>query len=205
MTDRPPGILTQKQREFIRASEDERSELMNNRQEHYKYRKRIQRRIENALADFRLLSEFDREFSTDDVDEAFSGDEDGEEIDAGAYVTDAFRFLARALDDDDAPLYPNSDVQPAYDEQVECLERALERDAAERKDSVVEVDLSLSVSGALPPEAVLRELEHGDASPAERMRFVTLLQEMDIDSDRLAEAAPELVGDSGDSGDDADE
>jgi len=162
MTDRPPGILTSKQREFIRASEAERDEMMSSRQEHYKYRKRIQRRIENALADFRLLSEFDREFSTDDVDEAFSGGEDGEEIDAGAYVSDAFRFLARALDDDDAPLYPNSDVQPAYDELVESLEQALERDAAERKDSVVEVALSLSMSGALPPEAVRREQTQTD-------------------------------------------
>lgn len=191
--NRPPGILTSKQREFIRASEAERDELMSSRQEHYKYRKRIQRRIENALADFRLLNEFDRDFSTDDVDKAFSGGEDGEEIDAEAYVPDALRFLARALDDDDAPLYPNSDVQPAYDELVEGLEKALERDAAERKDSVVSVDLSLSVSAPLPPEAVLRELEHGEPSAGEKMRFVTLLREMGVDSDRIAEAAPEFV------------
>jgi hypothetical protein len=193
MTKRPTGILTSKQREFVRASEEERRESISNRKEHYKYRKRIQRRIENALADFRLLNEFDRDFSTDDVDQAFSGGEGGEEIDAAAYVPDALRFFARALDDDDAPLYPNTDVQPAYDELVESLEKALERDAAERKDSVVEVNLSLSVSAPLPPEAVLRELEHGDASPAEKMRFVTLLQEMGIDDDRIAEAAPELV------------
>jgi hypothetical protein len=192
MTKRPTGILTSKQREFVRASEEERRESISNRKEHYKYRKRIQRRIENALVDFRLLNEFDRDFSTDDVDQAFSGGEDGEEIDAAAYVPDALRFFARALDDD-APLYPNTDVQPAYDELVESLEKALERDAAERKDSVVEVNLSLSVSAPLPPEAVLRELEHGDASPAEKMRFVTLLQEMGIDDDRIAEAAPELV------------
>jgi len=193
MTKRPTGILTSKQREFVRASEEERRESISNRKEHYKYRKRIQRRIENALVDFRLLNEFDRDFSTDDVDQAFSGGEGGEEIDAAAYVPDALRFFARALDDDDAPLYPNTDVQPAYDELVESLEKALERDAAERKDSVVEVNLSLSVSAPLPPEAVLRELEHGDASPAEKMRFVTLLQEMGIDDDRIADAAPELV------------
>jgi hypothetical protein len=192
MTQRSPGILTPKQREFIRADEDERRESISNRKEHYKYRKRIQRRVENALADFRLLNEFDRDFSTDDVDKAFSGGEDGEEIDARAYVPDALRFLARALDDDDAPLYPNSDVQPAYDDLVESLEKALERDAAERKDSVVEVDLSLSVSAPLPPEAVLRELEHGDLDAPERIRLVVLLQEMNVDDDRIAEAAPEF-------------
>lgn len=188
MTQRPPGILTPKQREFIQASEEERRESISNRKEHYKYRKRIQRRIENALADFRLLNEFDRDFSTDDVDKAFSGDEDGEEIDARVHVPTALRFLARALDDDDAPLYPNSDVQPAYDDLVESLEKALERDAAERKDSVVEVDLSLSVSAPLPPEAALRELEHGDPDASERIRLVALLQEMDVDGDRIAEA-----------------
>lgn len=59
---------------------------------------------------------------------------------------------------------------------VESLEKTLERDAAERKDSVVEVDLSLSVSAPLPPEAVLRELEHGDLDTSERIRLVALLQ-----------------------------
>jgi hypothetical protein len=222
MTEREPGILTEPQREFIRLPQDDRRADYN-RQERYKYRTRIQRRLENAMLDFRLLHEFDRDFSTDDVADVFSGGGPAEipddktvdeaidaEVNAAAYVPTAVRFFARALDhvagnddgDDTQPLYSVDDVGPVYRELLDAVEKGIERDAAERKDTVLSVDVSLDVSGPETAELVLDRLEHGGLDPSEKLRLVSLLKEVGVDDDRLAAVAPEVIpGDQDDATD----
>jgi hypothetical protein len=196
MTDRGPGILTKEQRKFVRMSEPERKESFN-RQERYKYRKRIQKRLENAMVDFRLLHEFDEDFSTSEVEDAFAPTEgeraDDPDIMASAYVPTAVRFFARGLDSDNETLYDLNQLGAIYDPLLSAVERAIERDVADRKDTLVSLDLAVDVSGPETRVRALDQLAEDDLPAREKLRLVSLLQQAGVDDDRLAEAAPDVV------------
>lgn len=191
MTDRPQGILTPDQRAFIRMDPEERRAAYD-RRVRYEYRRRIQDRVENALVDFRVLHELDRTDDHNVVAEAFSGGDDGAGIDAGAYVPSAVKFFARALDRENAPLYSGSDVPVAYDELLSAVEKGIERDAAERKDTVLSVSVSVEVSEESVDD-LIEQLKADEPATPEKLRLVALLQEVGVDDDRLAEVAPEVV------------
>jgi hypothetical protein len=190
MNTRGPGVLTKSQREYVRQSPEERREE-HNAQERYEYRQRIQRRIENAVADFRLLHEFDRTADSDVVGRAFSGGDDADELDAGVYVPSAIQFFAAGLDRGNQPLRSVDDLV-AYDDLLAAVETGVERDAADRKDTVLSLDLSVE-AGEEAAEDVLERLDRGSMPTREKLRLVGLLKSLGVDDDRLAEVAPEVV------------
>jgi hypothetical protein len=179
---------------------EERREAFD-RRERYEYRQRIQTRLENALVDFRDLHELDRTDDHNVVDDAFSGGDDGGEIDAGAYVPSAVKFFARALDRENAPLYSVSDVPAAYDELLTAVEKGIERDAAERKDTVLSVEVSVKVTEESVDD-LIEQLKADEPATPEKLRLVALLKEVGVDDDRLAEVAPEVIPGSADPDDD---
>jgi hypothetical protein len=190
MSNRGPGILTKPQRKYVRQSPEDRREE-HSAQERYEYRQRIQRRIENAVADFRLLHKFDRTADSDVVGRAFSGGDDADELDAGAYVPSAVEFFACGLDPDNQPVRSVDDLA-AYDELLTAVEKGVERDAADRKDTVLSLDLSVE-AGEEAAEDVLYRLNRGGMPTREKLRLVGLLKSLGVDDDRLAEVAPEVV------------
>jgi hypothetical protein len=191
VTDRPQGVLTPDQRAFIRMTTEKRREAFG-RRERYEYRQRIQDRVENALVDFRVLHELDRTDDHNVVAAAFSGGADGEQVDAGAYVPSAMKFFARALDRQNAPLYSVSDVPGAYDELLSAVEKGIERDAAERKDTVLSVSVSVEVTEESVDD-LIEQLKTDEPATPEKLRLVALLQEVGVGDDRLAEVAPEVL------------
>jgi hypothetical protein len=217
MTKRADALLTKKQRAYLQMTAAEREEEFT-RRERYQYRQRIKRRVENGMADMRLLHEF-RALPTDDFADAFSpamtaGEEEVEgmeaEIDARAYIPAAIRLLARALDANDVPVHSPDDCMVAYGDLLKTVEDAIERDLASVKETPLSVEVSLTPS----EDVSLERLQEEELSRREQLRLVSLLQRGGVEEDRLAEAAPEFFesdnekrGDNvaGDSEDDADE
>lgn len=185
MSDRPEGILTTKQREYIRMSEDERMERFNS-QERYRYRQRIRSRVENTLRDCRLLNQFAREDDTDALADAYpSADDDGRPPQAS--LTAAVELLTRVQDPDDDQIFVNSRVQPAFRDLYDAITKGVEGYAAEKKGAVVNLDVSIDVTSADPPEAILHELRTGDADDPDRLRKARLLERAGVDRDDLAD------------------
>jgi hypothetical protein len=204
MTKRADALLTKKQRAYLQMTAAERKEEFT-RRERYQYRQRIKRRVENGMADMRLLHEF-RALPTDDFADAFSpatavGEEEVEEMeaetDAGAYIPAAIRLFARALDANDVPVHSPGDCMVAYGDLLKTVEKAIERDLASAKETPLSVELSLEAN----EDVSLERLQEEELSRREQLRLVSLLQRGGVEEDRLAEAAPELVADSGGSPD----
>lgn len=182
------GILTDHQREFIQLSEAERKEKYDRRQR-YRYRSRIRSRIANAMKDFRFLTSLE----PDEVEDALTPDED--EVDPKSGFPAAFQFLAFAQDVEDEQLYPGIDQQPAYEEFTQAAEKGLERDIAERKESVADVSVTVEIEGLQPPKAALRQLEHGDISADEKFRLAGLLWHTGLRPKKIHQVAPEFFAD----------
>lgn len=209
MTQRSDALLTKKQRAYLQMTAAERKEEFT-RRERYQYRQRIKRRVENGMADMRLLHEF-RALPTDDFADAFSpatavGEEEVEEMeaepDAGAYIPAAIRLFARALDANDVPVHSPDDCMVAYGDLLKTVEKAIERDLASAKEAPLSVEVSLTPS----EDVSLDRLQEEELSRREQLRLVSLLQRGGVKEDRLAEAAPEFFESVAEErGDDADD
>jgi crotonobetainyl-CoA:carnitine CoA-transferase CaiB-like acyl-CoA transferase len=106
------------------------------------------------------------------------------------------KFFACGLDPDNQPVRSVDDLA-AYDDLLSAVETGVERDAADRKDTVLSLDLSVE-AGEEAAEDVLNRLDRGSMPTREKLRLVGLLKSLGVDDERLAEVAPEVVPGSAD-------
>jgi len=171
------GILTQNDREFLTDS-DVRQDLSGSARSQ-RWRD-IRDRVRNALYDFSFLVSMDAEQLNTVLEP------EQLETQPLTQLSSAFQFLSYLQDLDDEQLYPDLDQQPAFAEFVEAAETGLERDIAQRKGSIADVTVTVSIDRLQPPEAAMRQLEEGENEAREELRLKSLLQNAGVSTEELA-------------------
>lgn len=176
-TDR--GVLTEKQREFLRETEKERLENYS-AQERYRRQKYIRAQLANALSDLRLLfqhlpdDELKKIFSTDiDIHEGPEGEAKrtvGES--AVGYLPYMVSLLARVSDKDNGQIFAglSGREQPAMGELILTIERGIETWLVQEKRMSADVGVDVKLENMRPVEEIVED--SGPISPSEHRRLL---------------------------------
>lgn len=174
VTERERGILTEKQREYLKLGTDERLDKYS-RQQRYRLRKNIQQRVRNGLLDFDVLF---RNLDDDDLAEMFKTEIERSDVPidtllahtpreikneaATIGIPPALAFFARVENTDGKPVVPGLESQPAFVDFTRSLEKGLQRYIAQSHRLHAEVSVSIEVTDAEPVADLIDQIETGD-------------------------------------------
>lgn len=194
-TDRPQGLLTPAQREYLLSSDP-----MEEYDRHKRYRRRegIKRRIREGMFDLSLLAGnldadtlqdiFTRDMEQvveDVIREDFEAAHEETHLRPEAAVNGAIMFLLRTTDRTDTPIYPDMDVQPLFQNFIHQAERGTRKFLAQEKDTIADVTVRIELENIRPTEEVLEQAEASEGTPS--LHTLAILETAGVSYERLVE------------------
>jgi len=177
----PQGLLTQEQRDFLKAdSVDEEY----SRQQRYRFRKNIRRRISNGIKDFELLF---RELPNDQLKRLFETEvvemdtdrelrEDEYDILLTQHFAQMVAFIARAHDLEDAQIFPQlGRGQPALEGLFTTFDKGIRTWLLTQKGMFGDVNTNVEFDDVKPVEAIV---DAAKKEGAEGIRELTLFDKL---------------------------
>jgi hypothetical protein len=184
MGERPRGVLTQTDREFLRISSEDRYEQYSRQGRSRRYRT-IRDRLTNSVLDLPLIvNRTDAEMFED----AFSNDDDDVPR-VQTTMSDAFRFVIRAIlaDEPHRPIETTADLAAALSPVIHQFERGIEKWLNTQRQMTGDFEVTVSTETMRSIDSVVEELEirRSPLTGEERVRTGTVLERAGLDDDEI--------------------
>lgn len=156
-SERDRGILTSSDRTFLRLSEEEAKDQYTRQGRSRRYRT-IRDRLTDSVLDLPLVVS---RTDTKMFEDAFAADDDDDIPRVQAAMSDAFRFLIRAIlaDEPHRPMETTADLAAALSPVMSEFERGIEKWLSSQRQRTADFELTVSTETMRSVDSLVEELE----------------------------------------------